>query len=123
MCPPQNEGDGVNGEAPHLIAVVKNILYVADYARQEVKRYVKDKNSWVTIGSLPERATSLNGWGMAFRSYEDKLVVIGGSSFHGGMVTEVNAWTIDDDEDAPHWNLLAIIQSGSFVYNCDVMGC
>ncbi|XP_050870998.1 F-box/kelch-repeat protein SKIP11 [Lathyrus oleraceus] len=123
MCPPRNEGDGVNGEAPPLIAVVKNVLYAADYAQQEVRRYVKDKNSWVTIGSLPERATSLNGWGMAFRSCGDKLVVIGGSSFHGGMVTEVNAWTIDDDEGAPYWNLLAIIQSGSFVYNCAVMGC
>ncbi|CAK8563083.1 unnamed protein product [Lathyrus sativus] len=123
MCPPRNEGDGVNGEAPPLIAVVKNVLYAADYAQQEVKRYVKDKNLWVTIGSLPERTTSLNGWGMAFRSCGDKLVVIGGPSFQGGMVTEINAWIVDDDEGAPHWNLLAIIQSGSFVYNCAVMGC
>jgi hypothetical protein len=126
MCPPRNEGDGsnetpVSGEAPPLIAVVKNVLYAADYSQQEVKRYIKDENSWVTVGSLPERVTSVNGWGMAFRSCGDKLVVIGGPSRYGGMVTEVNAWVAN--EGAPQWNLLATIQSGSFVYNCAVMGC
>ncbi|PNX60660.1 F-box/kelch-repeat protein, partial [Trifolium pratense] len=56
-----------------------------------------------------------------FRSCGDKLVVIGGHSHQGGMVTEVNAWVVD--EDVPQWNLLAIVQSGNFVYNCAVMGC
>jgi hypothetical protein len=37
------------------------------------------------------------------------------------MVAEVNAWVVD--EGAPQWNLLAIIKSGSFLYNCAVMGC
>ncbi|GAU13354.1 hypothetical protein TSUD_192660 [Trifolium subterraneum] len=124
MCPTRNGGDGANSvssEAPPLIAVVNNVLFAADYTQQVVKKYVKDINSWVTIGSLPDRVTSLNGWGMAFRSCGDKLVVIGGPSLHGGMATEVNAWVVD--EGAPQWNLLAIIQSGSFVYNCAVMGC
>ncbi|CAJ2664533.1 unnamed protein product [Trifolium pratense] len=124
MCPSRNGGDGANsvsGEAPPLIAVVNNILFAADYAQQVVKRYVKDQNSWITIGSLPNRVASLNGWGMAFRSCGDKLVVIGGLSLHGEMVTEVNAWVVD--EGAPQWNLLAIIQSGNFVFNCAVMGC
>ncbi|KAK2357510.1 hypothetical protein P8452_76806 [Trifolium repens] len=124
MCPPRNGGDGANsvgGEAPPLIAVVNNALFAADYAQQVVQRYVKDKNAWVTIGSLPSRVISLKGWGMTFRSCGDNLVVIGGPSLHGGMVTEVNAWAVDDG--APEWNLLAIIQSGSFVFNCAVMGC
>ncbi|WJX24115.1 hypothetical protein P8452_13260 [Trifolium repens] len=64
MCPPQN----------------------ADYAQKLVKRYVKDKNSWVTIGSLPDRVTSVNGWGIGFRSCGDKLVVIGGSFVHNCAV-------------------------------------
>ncbi|CAK8563158.1 unnamed protein product [Lathyrus sativus] len=123
MLPPRNEGDGVNGETPPLIAVVKNVLYAADCAQQEVKRYVKDKNEWVTIGSLPERETSLNGWGMAFRSCGDKLIVIGAPNFHNRMVTKVNVWIVDDDEGTPHWNSLPIIQSGRFVYNCVIMGC
>ncbi|XP_045825208.1 F-box/kelch-repeat protein At1g74510-like [Trifolium pratense] len=124
MCPSRNGGDGANpvsGEAPPLIAVVNNVLFAADYAQHVVKRYVKDKNSWVIIGSLPDRVTSVNGWGMAFRSCGDKLVVIGGPSLQGRMVTEVNAWVVDKGE--PQWNLLARVQSGNFVYNCAVMGC
>jgi hypothetical protein len=96
MCPPRNGRDGanetpINGEAPPLITVVNNVLYAADYAQQVVKRYVKDKNSWVTIGSLPDRVTSLNGWGIGIRSCRDKLVVIGSPSHHGQMVTKINA--------------------------------
>ncbi|XP_004508827.1 F-box/kelch-repeat protein At1g26930-like [Cicer arietinum] len=126
MCPPRNGGDGVtetpaSGEAPPLVAVVNNVLYAADYASQEIKRYVKEINSWVTIGRLPERVTSVKGWGVAFRACGDKLVVIGGPSLHGETVTEVNAWVVD--EGAPQWNSLVIIQSGCFVYNCAVVGC
>nr|XP_012573585.2 F-box/kelch-repeat protein SKIP11 [Cicer arietinum] len=101
MCPSRHGGDGVietptNGEAPPLVAVVNNVLYVADYASQEVKRYVKNINSWVTIGRLLERVTSVNGWGVAFRACGDKLVVIGSPSIHGETVTKVNAWVVDE---------------------------
>ncbi|GAU12714.1 hypothetical protein TSUD_122060 [Trifolium subterraneum] len=123
MCP-RNGGDGANsvsGEAPPLITVVNNVLLAADYAQHVVKRYVNDINSWITIGSLPDRVISSIGWGMAFNSCGDKLVVIGGPSFRGGMTTEVNAWVVD--EGAPQWNSLAITRLGSFVYNCAVMGC
>ncbi|WJX28555.1 hypothetical protein P8452_17255 [Trifolium repens] len=116
MCPPRNGRDGanetpINGEAPPLITVVNNVLYAADYAQQVVKRYVKDKNSWVTIGSLPDRVISCG----------DKLVVIGSPSHHGQMGTKINAWVVD--EGAPQWNLLAVTQSGNFAFNCAVMGC
>ncbi|XP_004508258.2 F-box/kelch-repeat protein SKIP11-like [Cicer arietinum] len=121
MCPPQNE-TATYSEAPPLIAVVNNVLYVADHAQQEIKRYVKDNNSWVTIGKLPERAFSMNGWGIAFRACGNQLFVIGGSSFDGRRVLEVNAWA-PNNEDAPQWNLLARRQLRSFVYNCTVMGC
>ncbi|GAU12713.1 hypothetical protein TSUD_122050 [Trifolium subterraneum] len=124
MYPSRNGGDAANlvrGEAPPLIAVVNNVLFAADYAQHVVKRYVKDINSWVTIGSLPDRVTSLDGWGVAFKSCGDKLVVFGGPCIHGEKTTEVNAWVVD--EGAPQWNSLAIIQSGRFVYNCAVMGC
>ncbi|GAU29989.1 hypothetical protein TSUD_160740 [Trifolium subterraneum] len=90
MYPSQNGGDGANsviGAAPPLIAVVNNVLFAADYAQHTVKRYVKDINSWVTIGSLPDVVTSKDGWGMAFRSCGDKLVVIGGPSIHGVKTT------------------------------------
>ncbi|XP_004506600.2 F-box/kelch-repeat protein SKIP11-like [Cicer arietinum] len=106
---------------PPLIAVVKNVLYAADYAKHEVKRYVKDNNSWVTIGRLPDQATSMNGWGLAFQACGDQLLVLKGPIFEVGGMMEINAWV--PDEGAPQWNRLARKQIASFLQNCTVMGC
>lgn len=108
-------------EAPPLVAVVNNVLYSADYAQQEVRRYDKDNNLWFTIGRLPDRIVSMNGWGLAFRACGNRLIVIGGPRALDGRVIEINACV--PGEGVPEWNLLASRQSGSFVYNCAVMGC
>lgn len=126
MFPGRNGEAGVTeapaaAEAPPLVAVVNNVLYAADYALQEVRRYDKARNLWVTIGRLPERAASMNGWGLAFRACGDRLIVIGGPRDLNVRAIEVNAWVPGEGE--PQWNLLASRQSGSFVYNCAVMGC
>ncbi|XP_061351938.1 F-box/kelch-repeat protein At1g74510-like isoform X2 [Gastrolobium bilobum] len=126
MFPGRNGGSGVTempaaAEAPPLVAVVNNVLYAANYAQQEVRRYYKDSNSWVTIGRLPDRIVSMNGWGLAFRACGNRLIVIGGPRALDGRVIEVNACV--PGEGTPQWNLLASKQSGSFVYNCAVMGC
>nr|XP_043617592.1 F-box/kelch-repeat protein At1g74510-like [Erigeron canadensis]XP_043617593.1 F-box/kelch-repeat protein At1g74510-like [Erigeron canadensis] len=108
-------------KAPPLLAVVKNELYAACYEEQDVKKYIKDQNIWVRVGGLPERASSMNGWGLAFRACGDQLIVIGGPrASYGGMI-ELNSWI--PDENPPQWNLLAKKPSGGFVYNCAVMGC
>ncbi|RYR64895.1 hypothetical protein Ahy_A03g010920 isoform D [Arachis hypogaea] len=62
-------------EAPPLVAVVNNELYAADYADMEVKKYDKERKVWNTIGRLPERAVSMNGWGLAFRACGNRLIV------------------------------------------------
>ncbi|KAG2254216.1 hypothetical protein Bca52824_084352 [Brassica carinata] len=49
--------------APPLVAVVKDELYAAIYAQQEVRKYDKRCNVWNRVGNLPERASSMNGWG------------------------------------------------------------
>ncbi|KAJ4824177.1 hypothetical protein Tsubulata_011913 [Turnera subulata] len=126
MFPARNGGAGTNetsaaAEAPPLVAVVNNELYAADYAQQEVRKYDKEKNVWITLGGLPERAASMNGWGMAFRACGDQLIVIGGPRALGGGTIELNSWVPSDDQ--PQWDLLASKPSGSFVYNCAVMGC
>ncbi|XP_060214555.1 F-box/kelch-repeat protein SKIP11-like [Lycium barbarum] len=108
-------------EAPPLVAVAKNELYAADYADMEVRKYDKKNKAWVTIGRLPERIASMNGWGLAFRACGDMLVVIGGPRTMGEGHIEVNSWV--PSEGPPQWNLLGRKQSGSFVYNCAVMGC
>ncbi|XP_059308570.1 F-box/kelch-repeat protein SKIP11-like [Lycium ferocissimum] len=108
-------------EAPPLVAVVNNDLYAADYADMAVRKYDKQNKAWVSIGRLPERAASMNGWGLAFRACGDKLIVIGGPRAMGEGHIEVNAWAPRDGP--PQWNLLGQKRSGSFVYNCAVMGC
>lgn len=110
------ETDGT--EAPPLVAVVNNVLYAADHARREVRRYVKESNSWVTVGRLPRQSKSTNGWGLAFRACGDRLIVIGGGD---GSSIQINAWV--PDEGAPRWELLARKAIHTFVYNCAVMGC
>ncbi|KAF8408078.1 hypothetical protein HHK36_007219 [Tetracentron sinense] len=108
-------------EAPPLVAVVDNELYAADYAEKEVRKYDKERELWVTVGRLPEQAVSMNGWGLAFRACGDHLIVIGGPRTSGGGIMELNSWV--PSKGPPQWNLLASKHSGSFVYNCAVMGC
>lgn len=109
-------------EAPPLVAVVNNELYAADYADMEVKKYNKAAREWVTVGRLPERAGSMNGWGLAFRACGNRLIVIAGPRDRAeGTIVEVNSWV--PSEGPPGWEVLDTKQSGSFVYNCAVMGC
>ncbi|KAL0801826.1 hypothetical protein Bca101_057002 [Brassica carinata] len=108
--------------APPLVAVVKDELYAAIYAQQEVRKYDKRCNVWNRVGNLPERASSMNGWGMAFRACGDQLVVVGGPRALGGGLIEINA-CVPRDGESLHWRVLASKPSGSFVYNCAVMGC
>ncbi|ONK65217.1 uncharacterized protein A4U43_C07F34880 [Asparagus officinalis] len=114
---------GLNGAsgAPPLVAVVKNELYAADYGEKVVKKYDKRNTSWVTLGGLPERSVSVNGWGLAFRACGERLIVIGGPRGLGGGMIELNSWI--PDEGPPQWEMIASKHSGSFVYNCAVMGC
>jgi hypothetical protein len=104
---------------PPLIAVVKNVLYAADYAQQEVKKYVKENNLWVTIGRFSEQVDSMNGWGVAFRACGDMLVFLGGAI--GGSMMEINTWVPNDG--ALQWNQITTKQSLSLVHYCTLIGC
>ncbi|PIN04084.1 hypothetical protein CDL12_23385 [Handroanthus impetiginosus] len=104
----------VRSEAPPLIAVVNNQLYAANYVDMEVRKYDKENRVWVTEGGLPER----DGWGLAFTACGDRLIVIRGP--RQGFI-EVNSWV--PSEDPPQWDVLDRKRSGSFLYNCAVMGC
>uniref|UniRef100_A0A0A9DFK1 Uncharacterized protein n=1 Tax=Arundo donax TaxID=35708 RepID=A0A0A9DFK1_ARUDO len=119
----ENMSGGLNGVigAPPLNAVVKNELYAADYSEKDLKKYDKKKNKWITLGKLPERSVSMNGWGLAFRACGERLIVIGGPRTSFGGTIELYSW--DPDDKPPVWNLIARRQVGNFVYNCAVMGC
>ncbi|KAK6163300.1 hypothetical protein DH2020_000164 [Rehmannia glutinosa] len=64
-------------QAPPLVAVVKNQLYAVEYLTNMVKKYNKEKHSWDELGRLPVRADSSNGWGLAFKSCGEALLVVG----------------------------------------------
>ncbi|KAK1313922.1 F-box/kelch-repeat protein SKIP11 [Acorus calamus] len=117
MFPRRAEATG----APPLVAVVNNELYSADYGEKEVRKYDKRNNLWITLGRLPERPDSMNGWGLAFRACGDRLIVIGGPRVVGGGIIELNSWIPKDGP--PEWTTIASKPSGHFVYNCAVMGC
>ncbi|XP_065861430.1 F-box/kelch-repeat protein SKIP11-like [Euphorbia lathyris] len=106
-------------EAPPLVAVVNDELYAA--VDMEVRKYDKERKSWFRVGTLPERAVSMNGWGLAFRACGDRLIVIGGPRTHGEGFIELNSWV--PSEGPPQWDMLAQKHSVNFVYNCAVMGC
>ncbi|GMJ05743.1 hypothetical protein like AT2G02870 [Hibiscus trionum] len=120
-----NEGGRGTGtptaEAPPLVAVVKNELYAADPALKAVKKYDKEKNLWEILGPLPERAISMNGWGIAFKACGEQLIIIGGPRSFGNGMIEINSWV---PTNGPiEWKLLVKKWSSTFVYNCAVMGC
>ncbi|KAG2702311.1 hypothetical protein I3843_06G077200 [Carya illinoinensis] len=126
MSPGRSGAAGENempatAEAPPLVAVVNNELYAAHYADMAVRKYDKETQEWFTVGRLPERAVSMNGWGLAFRACGDRLVVIGGPRNSGEGYIELNSWV--PSEGPPQWNLLDRKLLGNFVYNCAVMGC
>ncbi|KAG2554425.1 hypothetical protein PVAP13_9KG610500 [Panicum virgatum] len=88
---------------------------------KDLKKYDKKNNKWITLGKLPERSVSMNGWGLAFRACGDRLIVIGGPRTYTGGTIELNSWVPNDRP--PVWNMIARRPSGNFVYNCAVMGC
>ncbi|KAJ0256975.1 hypothetical protein HA466_0079240 [Hirschfeldia incana] len=123
MSPPRSREMPAAAEAPPLVAVVNNQLYAADHAGMEVRKYDKESKKWFTLGRLPERAGSVNGWGLAFRACGERLIVIGGPRSSGGGFIELNSWAPSNDSSPPVWTLLDRKHSSNFVYNCTVMGC
>ncbi|CAF2143175.1 BnaA02g26610D [Brassica napus] len=124
LSPPRSRADVSSAnDAPPLVAVVNNQLYAADHADMEVRKYDKEKKRWLTVGRLPERAGSVNGWGLAFRACGERLIVIGGPRNSGGGFIELNSWIPSDGGGPPQWTLLDRKHSPNFVYNCAVMGC
>lgn len=122
VIPNMSAGLNVPAGAPPLVAVVKNELYAADYAENEVRKYDKRNNAWITLGKLPPRSASVNGWGLAFRACGERLIVIGGPRASGGGMIELNSW-VPNEGGPPEWEMVASRHSGNFVFNCAVMGC
>ncbi|CAA0823486.1 F-box/kelch-repeat protein [Striga hermonthica] len=69
-----------SSHSPPLLAVVENELYSLEAATNQLKVYLKDENAWRGLGRVPLRADCNRGWGVAFKSLGDELLVIGATS-------------------------------------------
>ncbi|KAL4568227.1 hypothetical protein LXL04_023834 [Taraxacum kok-saghyz] len=111
--------------SPPLIAVMDNELYSIEASSNQLKVYLKNSNSWKTLGYVPVRADSNRGWGVAFKSLGNKLLVIGASAV-SPMRNSMAIYTCRPDpssEESPEWKVVdgGKIQLSHFILNCSVM--
>ncbi|KAJ9540516.1 hypothetical protein OSB04_027022 [Centaurea solstitialis] len=108
--------------SPPLIAVVNNELYSIEASSNQLKVYLKDSNSWKQLGSVPVRADYNRGWGVAFKSFGDELLVIGASTVSSSMAIYTCRPEPQSDR-LPEWKLLdnGKIRLSHFIMNCSVM--
>ncbi|KAM0022733.1 putative kelch-type beta propeller [Helianthus debilis subsp. tardiflorus] len=115
----------LNAHSPPLIAVVNNELYSIEASSNMLKVYLKKSNSWKQMGLVPVRADYNRGWGVAFKSFGNKLVVIGASTELTSR-SSMAIYTCSPDPESdylPEWELLdnGRIQLSHFIMNCCVM--
>ncbi|ESQ33183.1 hypothetical protein EUTSA_v10005262mg [Eutrema salsugineum] len=67
-------------QAPPRIAVVNDNLYLLETSLNELHVYDVNANAWKKLGVVPVGAHFTRGWGVAFKSVGDELLVIGASS-------------------------------------------
>lgn len=109
--------------APPLIAVVKDKLYALEAQTNCLKLYVESTNSWKVLGESPVRADLVSGWGIAFKSLGEHLLVIGSartSEYEDGMYV----CRPDPDATAGHleWDFISrLCPFGPFVLNCAIV--
>ncbi|XP_004514113.1 F-box/kelch-repeat protein At3g27150 [Cicer arietinum] len=111
-------------QSPPLIAVVNNELYSLDASFNELKVYVKGSNKWKKLGVVPVRADVQGGWGVAFKSLGDELLVIGAPSVsikESGLA--IYTCCPDPECEKLIWKQIECgsVQLNHFIRNCAVM--
>ncbi|CAN7136376.1 unnamed protein product [Brassica rapa subsp. narinosa] len=101
-------------QSPPLIVVVDDNLYMLETSLNELRK----------LGVVPVSANTTFGWGTAFKSMGDRLLVVGTShSWH--RKAEVYSCCPSPDVEEQHWEELKYWCSGielpQFIHNCCVM--
>ena len=106
-------------------AVVNNELYAAQhsYTKNNVIKYDKRNNRWITLGKLPEGSHSGLTPGIGFKACGDKLIFAGGNDYKLYSFGAVKLYSWVPNEQPPVWNLIARHPSGTAVFNFAVMSC
>eukprot|EP01018_Ginkgo_biloba_P033835 Gb_09513 [translate_table: standard] len=114
-------------QAPPLVAVVNNELYALEASTNQLKFYMKKINKWKVLGEVPVRADCNSGWGVAFKSLGDKLLVIGGGrgNYQYMYGHGISIYTLHPDPNGQDDNWHFVTRLGGptdpFVFNCAIM--
>ncbi|CAO2831136.1 unnamed protein product [Amaranthus hypochondriacus] len=110
--------------SPPLVAVVNNELYTIETSTNCLMVYMKSTNAWRALGQVPVRADISNGWGVAFKSLGNELLVIGGSKISlSGFGMTIYTCCPNPNAESLDWRLLDGSSSSRshFIMNCTVM--
>ncbi|KAL5717611.1 hypothetical protein ACHQM5_010593 [Ranunculus cassubicifolius] len=111
--------------SPPLLAVVNDELYLLEASSNLLKLYMKKTNSWRDLGKVPVRADHSRGWGIAFKSFGDELLVIGGAwnSFAGHGMMICTCCPDPNSAEELRWRFLGTGRNriSHFILNCSVM--
>ncbi|XP_057996705.1 F-box/kelch-repeat protein At3g27150-like isoform X2 [Hevea brasiliensis] len=112
-------------QSPPLVAVVNNELYSLETSSNGLKVYSKRSRTWRNLGPVPVRADSSRGWGVAFKSLGNELLVIGSSKSVSYSGDGMAMYTCCPDAVAEElqWRPLECGRNrlSNFILNCSVM--
>lgn len=112
-----------SSHSPPLIAVVNNNLYALEKSVSELRVYNINTNTWKKLGFVPVEANITLGWGVAFKSIGDRLLVIGPSSSYRRTVVYTCRPSPNVEEQV--WTELKdccdIAYHHQYIHNCSVM--
>ncbi|KAG8384965.1 hypothetical protein BUALT_Bualt04G0173000 [Buddleja alternifolia] len=110
-----------SSHSPPLLAVVNNSLYSLEASSNQLKLYLKKTNTWKRMGPVPVRADCNRGWGVAFKSLGNELLVMGASSVGNHMA--IYTCCPDTDSSQLQWKPLDSGRNrlSHFIWNCSVM--
>ncbi|CAN6839361.1 unnamed protein product [Brassica oleracea] len=114
----------IPSQSPPLIAVVDDNLYMLETSMNELRVYDINTNIWKKLGVVPVSANATFGWGIAFNSMGDRLLVVGTShSWHRKAL--VYSCRPSPDVEEQHWEELKYWCTGTelppFIHNCCVL--
>ncbi|XP_022888819.1 F-box/kelch-repeat protein At3g27150-like [Olea europaea var. sylvestris] len=113
-----------SSHSPPLLAVINNELYSLESSSNQLKVYLKKTNTWKSLGQVPVRVACNRGWGVAFKSLGNELLVIGASAFScASNYMAIYTCCPDADAEELQWRP---VDSGRnplshFILNCCVM--
>jgi hypothetical protein len=113
-------------QSPPLIAVVNNALYSLEPSSNQLMVYLKKSKTWKKLGPVPVRADSNTGWGVAFKSLGNELLVIGASTStvsYSGDGMAIYTCRPGSEAEELLWRPLECGKNrlSNFILNCSVM--